>query len=297
MDSISAYLVLMIPLAVLLNIPVLVIVIRKQYLTNPGLIVAVALGVTLFVIQPFFWVVLLTFFFTSSILSKVKVTEKSSVAVDFEKGSTKRDAFQVVANSLIPLFFAFGYAMVDLLPFILDPSTNIQTTLSPFFVSVFVAFSVHNADTWATELGLLSKRTPRLVTSLNQKVPPGTSGGITIDGWIASLLGGLVIAIVYTVSVVFLSPVLIFDAQTLIIILLIILGGFAGSTMDSIEGATIQGIYYCNHCAKETESNPHPRCGNETVYHRGFKLINNDFVNLSSALVVTLTIFLVVILI
>ena len=66
-----------------------------------------------------------------------------------------------------------------------------------------------------------------------------------------------------------------------------------GSLLDSIEGAAIQGIYYCNHCEKETETNPHKRCGNETHLYRGIQLINNDFVNLSSALIVASCISLI----
>ncbi|MHA1969114.1 MAG: DUF92 domain-containing protein, partial [Candidatus Hodarchaeales archaeon] len=63
--------------------------------------------------------------------------------------------------------------------------------------------------------------------------------------------------------------------------------------IDSFEGATIQGIYYCDTCDKETESNPHPRCGKKTRYHRGSPYINNDFVNFSSAFVVSSAVFII----
>ena len=51
-----------------------------------------------------------------------------------------------------------------------------------------------NADTWGTELGVLSKRQPRLITSL-KPVPRGTAGAVTLDGTLASLGGALFIGL------------------------------------------------------------------------------------------------------
>ena len=52
------------------------------------------------------------------------------------------------------------------------------------------------ADTFSSELGILSKSKPRLITSWNlRQVPPGTNGGVTIVGTLAGLLGAFLIAL------------------------------------------------------------------------------------------------------
>ncbi|MFW9905299.1 MAG: DUF92 domain-containing protein [Candidatus Thorarchaeota archaeon] len=296
MSSLISYLMVWFPLSIIFNFPLLFIILKKQYLTVPfGISAAAIVGVSLFVIQPFFWVVLCVFFFSSSILTKLKAKEKLITTSDFAKGSSKRDAMQVIANGIIPLLFAFSYFLFEVLPNLTSNHTNPHNAFNPFFIGVFVAFAVHTADTWATEIGILSKKQPRLVTNIRQSVDPGTSGGITLYGCSASLLGAIIIATTYLISVLIISLVEI--TQKLITSsILVVTGGFIGSIIDSIEGATIQGIYYCDYCNKETESNPHKRCGNETTLSRGIQLINNDFVNLSSALIVAFCISLLLLL-
>lgn len=49
------------------------------------------------------------------------------------------------------------------------------------------------ADTWATELGMLSPHPPRMITTW-QRVPPGTSGGISSAGCLAAASGAALVA-------------------------------------------------------------------------------------------------------
>ena len=44
-------------------------------------------------------------------------------------------------------------------------------------------------DTLASELGILSKGKPRLITTLKH-VPPGTNGAMSVGGTVASVAGG-----------------------------------------------------------------------------------------------------------
>ena len=53
---------------------------------------------------------------------------------------------------------------------------------------------------------------------------------------------------------------------------------------DSLLGATVQTIYTCPVCHKETEKRLHT-CGTPTERLRGWAWLNNDLVNFSASLV------------
>ncbi len=57
------------------------------------------------------------------------------------------------------------------------------------------------------------------------------------------------------------------------------LGGMVGAFFDSFLGATVQAIYLCPHCEKETEKHPLHTCGTRTERVRGLSWLNNDMVN------------------
>ena len=61
-------------------------------------------------------------------------------------------------------------------------------------------------------------------------------------------------------------------------------GGLAGSMMDSLLGATVQAIYRCEQCHKETERRVH-RCGQATRLVRGWRWMGNDVVNALASVV------------
>jgi uncharacterized membrane protein len=121
-----------------------------------------------------------------------------------------------------------------------------------------------------------------------KKVPRGTSGGITILGSIAALLGAFIIA--FSVGFFYwnqekgLNITLCNLIEVLCIILYITFFGFFGHLIDSTMGATLQGNYICIKCKKTVESSFHKSCGVKTQKQRGFQFINNDIVNLTSGL-------------
>jgi uncharacterized membrane protein len=61
------------------------------------------------------------------------------------------------------------------------------------------------------------------------------------------------------------------------------LSGLAGSLVDSFLGATVQAIYECEGCGRETERHPAHTCGARTGFKRGWRWLDNDGVNFISS--------------
>lgn len=229
---------------------------RAHSLNISGAIAATIVGTIIFGVGGWQWaVLLLTFFITSSGLSRAFKKRKQGLDEKYSKGH-ERDAGQVFGNGGIAALFALLHGAV---PAALWPWLGFAATLAAV-----------NADTWATELGVLNPRPPRMINNLRKVVEKGTSGGVSLVGTLASLAGSAIIA---TLAVL-LSPTLITNYW-----LLITLAGLAGSLFDSLLGATVQAIYFCPKDQKETERHPLHTCGTETVQIRGWKWLNNDWVN------------------
>lgn len=128
------------------------------------------------------------------------------------------------------------------------------------------AFAVAAADTWATAIGMWSRRDPRLITTA-RPVAKGTSGAVSLTGTLGSLAGaGLVAAMAAVVS-----SSLRLGIWTLAV-------GLAGMVVDSVLGATLQGKYRCPVCETPSERTRH-RCGAATQRTGGLRWLTNDSVN------------------
>jgi len=227
---------------------------RAHSLNTRGEVAAIIVGTIVFGLGGLQWaILLLVFFITSSALSRLFKKRKQGLDEKFSKGH-QRDAGQVFGNGGLATAFVLVHALY--------PESSIG------WVGFAAALAAVNADTWATELGVLNPHPPRLITKLNQVVEKGTSGGISLVGTFASLAGAFVIAL----------PASFFTGNWSLI-LIITLAGLAGSLFDSLLGATVQAMYYCPTDKKETEKHPLHTCGTETVHIRGWKWLDNDWVN------------------
>lgn len=234
---------------------------QAKSLDKSGAIAATLEGTLIFGLGGWTWaILLLTFFISSSALSKMFKTRKRDLKEKFDKGS-RRDAMQVLGNGgLAALFAALHYFFPDALW---------------TWLGFAAALAAVNADTWGTELGVLNPSQPRMITNLKEIVEKGTSGGISLFGTLAALAGAALIGIlagIFTPSGTFLS-----------IFMIVTLAGLLGALFDSYLGATVQAIYYCPACEKETERHPQHLCGTETDFKRGYNWLTNDWVNFACA--------------
>jgi uncharacterized protein (TIGR00297 family) len=230
---------------------------RFRSLDRSGAYAALLVGTVIFGLGGLEWaILLLTFFITSSALSRAFKNRKREANEKYAKGG-QRDAGQVFGNGGIATLFA---ALHFFFPEANWPWLGFAASLASV-----------NADTWATELGVLSPTPPRLITDLGKVVEKGTSGGVSLVGTLASLAGAGLIGL----EAALLGP----SSVNWTFFALVTIAGLLGALFDSLLGATVQAIYFCPACQKETERNPTHGCGTGTTQIRGWKWLDNDWVN------------------
>lgn len=96
------------------------------------------------------------------------------------------------------------------------------------------------ADTFSSELGILSKAPPRLITSPTLRVvPPGTNGGVTLAGLLAGVLGAFIVALTSIIFVPFCAESWsLFERCQFVIA--VTAWGTLGSLLDSLLGGLLQ---------------------------------------------------------
>jgi len=238
---------------------------------------------------------LLAFYWTSSKLTRVG----SKIKGKLEEGHTEggeRGASQVFACSLIAVLCACLrriFVGKDGPLLTLSSSLSQQHLLGDQLTLAYVAFFACCAgDTWASELGVLSKSKPRLIVKPWKQVPPGTNGGVSLVGVAASAAGGTLMGLIHGLLVPggiasvlpFNVPSLLcavssdaFKREVLILSLVGFVGGFGGSLLDSLLGATIQATYYDN-----TEQKIVKRPGPNVTKVGGWGFLSNEMVNVVS---------------
>jgi uncharacterized protein (TIGR00297 family) len=226
-----------------------------KLLSASGAVMTFLLASPLYGIGGWQWTVpIVTFFVLSSLLSKAGAKRKASLETMFEKGGV-RDYAQVAANGGVAgMLVILSYLVRDF-------------NFYPLYLGAVAAVT---ADTWGTEIGLLSTSEPRLVTNW-RPVARGSNGAVTLIG----LVGGLIGAGVIAGSA---SP-WIWDFR---VALWVVLAGAVGSLVDSLLGATVQAHYRCTVCSMVTERRTHHEMPAEFV--RGLRWMNNDAVNWVCAL-------------
>jgi uncharacterized protein (TIGR00297 family) len=195
-------------------------------LDRNGIIAALILGALLLVFggfSPIFVMFMLYFLVLSAIVTAAGKHYKKKIKV-YEKS---RGVWNVLSNGLGPLIFTVAF-------FILFEVFGLNVAAYLAIVGFGASVASITADKFSSEIGVLDG-TPRDIFTY-KKLKKGMSGGITSFGLLAGLIGSILISVPF-VYFSFYSAVFS-QGITYIAILAasIIIGGFAGTIVDSAMG-------------------------------------------------------------
>ena len=236
---------------------------RSKSLSSSGTITAISLGVLLYSLGGWIFVVpILAFFISGSVLSRLLQTNEQVL----EKTGA-RDPLQVIANGGAPLLALLLGVF----------SSNMDWAIMGFLGSVASATS----DTWSTEWGMRFGGAPRHILNLS-RLEKGLSGGVTLPGFMGALGGSVFIA---SIGLFFMSFGNWFWA-------IIVIGVF-GSVTDSLLGL-LQAKYQLPESNDQAPSLTEKKEWNGVQLKKvkGLKWIGNDVVNFCSSLLALFASFL-----
>ena len=159
--------------------------------------------------------ILLLFFITGSWLAKLNNYRVRRI--DYNNVyDTRRDGLQVWANgfwfSLFLVVYFLSHAII-------------------WYMAAIASLAVANADTWATEVGILTNSGKTVLITNFRPVVAGVDGGVSIMGTIAAIMGSTLIAAVYMAFS---------STHNSLEFILLSITGFIGCLFDSYLGAIFQ---------------------------------------------------------
>lgn len=189
---------------------------RMRIADISAMLSATLLGVVIIISTDIKWyVILLAFFLLGGLFTRYKYDFKKSRGIAESKGGV-RGYKNVFSNSMAALVLAVAYKVF--------PSHS-MLLLPAYLGSIATA----TGDTLASEIGETWKGEPRMITTL-KKVRAGTDGGVTVLGEFAAFAGSGAIALLS----------LMFIKNDLSLAFIVLAGGFIGTNIDSVLGATLQ---------------------------------------------------------
>lgn len=212
----------------------------------------------------------IVFFASANLWSRYRAGFKATLGDRFRERSV-RGWDQVMARAGWSIVMVLLYAYVS----------NSTSTYAAYVGSL----AASAADTWATEVGVLSPHAPRLITS-KRKVNAGREGAISVMGTVAALGASWLLGFAGLLTAAVRAWVGNIDVERALLYLPLgaMIGGIAGCLTDSLLGAAAQGLYQCEDCGQRTERQVHS-CGKRAVQIRGWGWLTNDGVNLVSSVV------------
>ena len=200
-------------------------IIPKKLLTPAGLLHAWALGVIVW--GTLGWRgygVVMFYFLVGSAVTRIGMAQKEAEGIAEKRGGA-RGPENVWGSAFTATICALGVAAIQL--GWLDPQWR-----SLLLLGYIASFATKLADTTASEVGKAYGKSTFLITTL-QPVPRGTEGAVSLEGTLAGIVGGLLIALVaYGLDLITLPGVVICA-----------IAAFIATNLESVIGATIQNKF------------------------------------------------------
>ena len=189
---------------------------RARVADVSAMLSATLFGVLIIISSDINWFfILLAFFLLGSMFTRYKYEFKLTRGTAEGKGGI-RSYKNVFSNSLAALTLAIAYGIFP---------WHGQVLMAAYLGSVATACG----DTLASEVGQTYKGEPRMITTF-KKAKPGTDGAVSILGEEAAFFGSSIIALLAFILI----PI------DLSFVFIVIAGGFIGTNIDSLLGATLQ---------------------------------------------------------
>ncbi|MFZ3058948.1 MAG: TIGR00297 family protein [Candidatus Methanoperedens sp.] len=189
---------------------------RARIADISAMLSATLLGVVIIISSDIRWLfILLAFFLLGSLFTRYKYDYKLVRGIAEGKGGV-RGYKNVFSNSLAALSLAVAYGIFPAHGLVL---------LAGYLGSIATACG----DTLASEIGETYKGDPRMITTF-KKAMPGTDGAISNLGEAAAFFGAFAIAILAFLLI----------RNDFILMIAVAAGGFIGTNIDSVLGATLQ---------------------------------------------------------
>ncbi|KAJ9635718.1 uncharacterized protein PV06_08858 [Exophiala oligosperma] len=183
-----------------------------------------------------------TFFLLGTQATKVKHDIKATLTQSSSGssgGEGPRTSVQVFANSgaatLLVLVHIYLYGLS---PTATGTCFSSSSSIVPdlILLGIMSNYAATTSDTLSSELGILSRSKPRLLTTL-RTVPPGTNGGVSLAGLGAGVAGSTAIALTSLLFLTFCKDSSLTRTDTFTLVTLL---GTAGTLLDSLLGAILQ---------------------------------------------------------
>jgi uncharacterized protein (TIGR00297 family) len=188
-------------------------------------------------------------FISSSIITTLK--KKNSFGRHYNKvKESPRNWKQAAANLGIPVLLT-----------LLEHGTNQNS----FTFAAFAALACSTSDTWSSEIGVLSRNKPIFLIS-RKRTNSGISGGVTGLGTFYSIIGSLIISLVY-----------LYYFENIKEATIITFLGFLGALVDSVIGELFQAKYL-------STTNELTDDRTSSILVKGYQVITNNIVNLLAVL-------------